>query len=113
MPAQLLCIGDQVVDRGMTRPAHVDPLLHLFPGVPFFEPLVGVQGPWNEVMEIMGFFTSAEFTEHRYRIPSGARQARSLLGEADPGHRRYFPLTGASLARGRKLSVVQRPPEVC
>jgi hypothetical protein len=64
MPAQLLFVGHQVVDRLVARFADLDPLVHLLARVPLLEPLVAVQGPGDEVVEVVGFLAPAELTEH-------------------------------------------------
>ena len=37
---------------------------HFLPSVPLFEPLVGMQGPGNEAVEVVGLLTLAEFAKH-------------------------------------------------
>lgn len=55
IPAQLLFVGNQIVDGPMAVPAKVDAALHLFAGEPLFEPLVASERAGDQVMEIVGF----------------------------------------------------------
>ncbi len=52
------------MNRRMTGLADLDPRLHLFPGVPLFEPFVAVEGPGDEMVEVVGVFRFAEFAKH-------------------------------------------------
>ena len=64
VPAQFLLVRHQVVDRSVARLSNLDPPAHLLARVPLPEPLVAVQGPGNEVVEVVGLFALAELAEH-------------------------------------------------
>jgi hypothetical protein len=64
VPAQFLFVRHQVMDRVVARLADLDPLAHPPGSVPLLEPLVPVQGPGDEVVEVVGLFALAELAEH-------------------------------------------------
>ena len=63
VPPQLLLVGHQVMDRVVARLADLDPLVHLLPRVPLLKPLVAVQGPGDEVVEVVGRLRLAELAD--------------------------------------------------
>jgi hypothetical protein len=52
------------VDRLVAGLADLDPFAHLLARVPLPEPLVAVQGPGDEVVEVVGLLALAEFAQH-------------------------------------------------
>ena len=63
---QFFFVGNQIVDRAVARLTDVDPLAHLFPREPLFEPFVAVQGPRDEMMEAIDDFAAAKRAKHDF-----------------------------------------------
>jgi hypothetical protein len=94
--ANFLFIGDQVVDGLMAGLAEVQPLSHLLPAESSFEPLVRVQGARDEMVEVVGFFTAAEFAVHGIRLTFRQYPSvRSSVRTACSGRHRFPSHHGA------------------
>jgi hypothetical protein len=71
LPAQLLLVRNEMVDRLVALLAEVDAVGHLFAGESLLEPLVTVQGVRDEVVEVVRLVRLAELAEHGGDLGAG------------------------------------------